>query len=381
VENNKTSSSANQCAITAVEGAARARADGDETTLRGGHFRTYIDDTLSGTAITSVGVDAAPRASGAVVADAGTAFVGVRAYMAPGFTGGTLANVTNFHAFWAYNESATQAVTNAFYISDAGGGFTNGIKLDGGTALTIEMIFSNSMELARNDSGAWDGLKLTKATATGPTVGEEGVALFVENNRTAIIDDQATVTAVEGVARSRSSGVNLTIRGAHFRTYVDDTLSGTAITSVGIDGSARASGSVVAANGTAFVGIRAYMAPGFTGGTLANVTNFHAFWAYNESATQAVTNAFYASSEAGGFTNGLNLSGATIAAGGAQIICSNGARIHVGAQTTRAAVRAEVGDDGEIGSVYLSTAGKMYLKVTDVPGDTDWERVTTSAAD
>lgn len=55
--------------------------------------------------------------------------------------------------------------------------------------------------------------------------------------------------------------------------------------------------------------------------------------------------------------------------------------VYTGAATTRAAVRAEVGDDGEIGSLYSSTAGKLYLKVTDVPGDTDWQRVTTTAVD
>ena len=52
-----------------------------------------------------------------------------------------------------------------------------------------------------------------------------------------------------------------------------------------------------------------------------------------------------------------------------------------GAQTTRAAVRAEVGDSPAIGSRYFSTAGKMYLKVANGPADTDWQRVTTSAAD
>lgn len=280
------------------------------------------------------------------------------------------------------DNSTANAADAAYMVSDSGTntGFTYGFDSNGAT-LANENRFSNGMTLARSGANAWDGLTLTKTTATGPTVGNEGVGLFIQNNRTAAIDDQATVTGIEAVTRSRASGVNLTIRGGHFRTYVDDTLGGTAITSVGLDGSARASGAVVAAPGTAFVGIRSYMAPGFTGPTLANVTNFHAFWAYNESTTQAVTNAFYASAAAGGFTNGLNLSGTTIAATGGQVIFSNGVYLYTGAQTTRDTVRAEVGLGGAIGSTYFSTAGKIYLKVANADATTDWERVTTSAAD
>jgi hypothetical protein len=320
VQNNKTSSSANVCAITAVEGVARARADGDETTLRGGHFRTYIDDTLNGTAITSVGVDASPRASGAVLADAGTAFVGVRAYMAPGFTAGTLANVTNCHAFWAYNEHATNAITNVLYASDGGGSFTNGINFGGLSAsLTAEIIFSNAMTLAKKGTDTFDGLTLTKTTSAAPSVGADGVALFVQNNKTSGSANVCAITAVEGAARSRAAGAETTIRGGHFRTYIDHTLSGTAITSVGVDASPRASGSVAPDPGTAFVGVRAYMAPGFT--AMTNVTNCHAFWAYNEHATNAITNVLYNSDGGGGFTNGINLSGGII--GTNEIIFSN----------------------------------------------------------
>lgn len=377
IQNNRTAAIVDQATITAVEGVSRARGAGRELTLRGGHFRTYIDDTVGGTAITSVGIDGSVRASGAVAADPGTAFVGIRSYMAPGFTGPTLANVTNFHAFWAYNESATQAVTNVLYASAAAGGFTNGLNFTG-TTLSYEALFSNGMTLAKLGGNAWDGLDLVKSTAAGPTVGNEGVAFRVENNRTDNIVDQATITAIEGVARARAAGRELTIRGANIRTYIDDTLGGTAITSVGIDGSARASGSVAADPGTYFIGIRSYMAPGFTGGTIGNVTSM-AFWAYNESASQAVGSVLYASAAAGGFTNGVDLSGTTVA--NCEFKASNGACIYVGAETTRDAVRAQVGTAGTIGSVYLSSAGKMYLKVANANNTADWERVTTTAVD
>lgn len=53
-----------------------------------------------------------------------------------------------------------------------------------------------------------------------------------------------------------------------------------------------------------------------------------------------------------------------------------------GSANTRAAVNTQVGTTGSNGSIYLSTAGKMYLRV-DVTGaaDTDWQRVTTTAVD
>jgi len=308
---NRTATTNGVFTINGIEGVARSRGADEAGTFRGGLFRTYIDPTFTATARTSVGLEASARAGTGTVAEAGTAFVGARIWMAPDFTGGSLGNINNFHGLWVYNEHATNAVTNAIFVSDAGGGYTNGLNFNGAT-LTNEFQFSNAMTLKKSGANAWDGLTLTKATTTGPTVGNEGVGLFIENNRTAAIDDQATVTGIEAVTRSRSSGVNLTIRGGHFRTYVDDTLGGTAITSVGLDGSARASGSVVAAPGTAFVGIRSYMAPGFTGGSLPNVTNFHAFWGYNESATQAVTNGLYLSDAGGGYTYGIDLSAATI---------------------------------------------------------------------
>ena len=55
--------------------------------------------------------------------------------------------------------------------------------------------------------------------------------------------------------------------------------------------------------------------------------------------------------------------------------------IYWGAATTRNAVRTQVSTQGSIGSLYLSSAGKLYLKVAIAGADTDWERVTTTAAD
>jgi hypothetical protein len=65
-------------------------------------------------------------------------------------------------------------------------------------------------------------------------------------------------------------------------------------------------------------------------------------------------------------------------------IGDEGAWISAGAQTTRDTVRAEVDGGpatGGIGSLYLSTAGKVYVKVAAADATADWEKVTTTAAD
>ena len=60
---------------------------------------------------------------------------------------------------------------------------------------------------------------------------------------------------------------------------------------------------------------------------------------------------------------------------------------YTGTAATRAAVRAQVGDDAPVGALYIgqsivaTTKPNLYVKMTDVPGDTDWERVVTAATD
>jgi hypothetical protein len=89
----------------------------------------------------------------------------------------------------------------------------------------------------------------------------------------------------------------------------------------------------------------------------------------------------------------LNVNGGTVDTGilltksgdgayGSEITFSNGTVYKTGTQTSRNAIRVtDGGDSYAIGSVYVSTAGKIYLKVAHAEGDTDWERVTTTAAD
>ena len=71
---------------------------------------------------------------------------------------------------------------------------------------------------------------------------------------------------------------------------------------------------------------------------------------------------------------GLNISSNTINLNGVTII--------KGSASTRLGVNTEIGSTGSNGSIYLSTAGKIYLKVANTGVATDdWQRVTTTAVD
>jgi hypothetical protein len=54
---------------------------------------------------------------------------------------------------------------------------------------------------------------------------------------------------------------------------------------------------------------------------------------------------------------------------------------YIGDSTTRATVWAEVSAVDGTGSLYFSSAGKIYIRTGNAGASTDWERVTSSAAD
>lgn len=76
----------------------------------------------------------------------------------------------------------------------------------------------------------------------------------------------------------------------------------------------------------------------------------------------------------------VNDSNVPIRTATAQIIAGT-TYAYTGACTTRDTLRAEVGTGGAIGSMYFSTAGKVYIKVAAGDATTDWQKVTATAAD
>lgn len=137
--------------------------------------------------------------------------------------------------------------------------------------------------------------------------------------------------AIEGVFRSKAADESITGRGVYGRFYIDPTNpSSTLRTGIGGEFSARAGYSganITAESGTAFVGMRSWMAPYFTNTSTTNINNFHGLWIYNEHPTIAVTNGIFLSNAAsGGYTNGLNLNGSNIY--GNDIVLQNGEYFH-----------------------------------------------------
>ena len=70
-----------------------------------------------------------------------------------------------------------------------------------------------------------------------------------------------------------------------------------------------------------------------------------------------------------------NPSGGTMVS---DIITSSGAKVFTGSAANETAVYAAVGTDGATGSIYLSTAGGLYVQVANAGADADWEKVTTT---
>ena len=97
-----------------------------------------------------------------------------------------------------------------------------------------------------------------------------------------------------------------------------------------------------------------------------------------------MTGLLFNSESAGGasayYTNVIDMSSATLTSTGAPIRLPNGACIFSGALTTRDTVRAAAGTC-TIGSIYLSSAGKMYLKVANNAATADWALVSHTDAD
>jgi hypothetical protein len=120
--------------LNGFEGVCSSHGADESITCRGASLRTYT--TPGATLRSSFGADISARSSysGGTenVAEAGTAFVGARIWMAPYFTDGSLPNINNFHGLWIYNEAAAKVVTNGIKIESAGGGFTNDINLQNG---------------------------------------------------------------------------------------------------------------------------------------------------------------------------------------------------------------------------------------------------------
>lgn len=318
------------CEVTGIEGVAGSYIADEAITFRGGYFRTYTNADATATMRTAVGCEISARASYSggteCVAEGGTAFIGARIWMAPYFTDASISNINNSHALWIINE--TPNTLWAKYIDRAitidattyGAGFNYNFYTDTG-----------KFYMRLNGATAGSGLVATeRSTATG----DDWMTVQIDDYRTLTSaqvynagyfrynvrattpgSPQCEVTGAEIVGATYVADGNLlSLRGAHIRTYINAGATASAKTSVGCDVSARAGyytgTDCVALAGTCFTGLRVWMAPYFTSGSLANINNFWGIWVYGEHATQRNGDAaVYISDAGGGWVDGLRVTG------------------------------------------------------------------------
>lgn len=314
--------------VTGLEGVAASYIADEALTFRGGYFRTYTDAGTSPTMRTAIGCEMSARASYSggteCVAEAGTAFVGARIWMAPFFSDASIGNINNFHALWIINEAAGKIITHAIKIdaSTYQGGFNYALYSDDGKVY-VNLDGTTGSSFAAGGSVTTSGDTLLHVLGDDYrtlTSSQEYVGAFIRYNVRSTTPSNPTcnVTGVEGVAASYIADEAITFRGGHFRTYVNADATSTMRTNIGLEASARASynggTACVAEAGTAFVGHRIWMAPYFTAGSVGNINNFWGFWIYGEHGSQRNADAaIYISDAGGGFTDIIRFT----AAGGA----------------------------------------------------------------
>jgi hypothetical protein len=71
---------------------------------------------------------------------------------------------------------------------------------------------------------------------------------------------------------------------------------------------------------------------------------------------------------------GIRISGSPVC----QMLLSSGAKVFTGSAANETAVYAEVGTVDATGSIYISTAGGLYVQVADAGADADWQKVTST---
>ena len=293
------------CEVIGVQGSVGAYAADEAISFRGGYFTTYVNADATSTMRTNIGCEISARASynggTECVAENGTAFVGARIWMAPYFTSGSIGNINNFHALWIINEAPSKIITNAIKIdaSTYQGGFNYAIYADDGKAY-FSLDGSTGSSFAAGGSVTTSGDTLLYVVGDDYrtlTASQEYKGAYIRYNvrSTTPGNPVCEITGVHGAVASYIADEAMTFRGGYFTTYVNADATSTMRTNVGCEVSARASYNggteCVAENGTAFVGLRIWMAPWFTDGSITNINNFHGLWILNEAAGKMITHA------------------------------------------------------------------------------------------
>lgn len=247
----------------------------------------------------------------------------------------------------------TAAFAYGFKLDD-GGGTGSGSMTGGAAQKTYAMAVTVNRPLASPASGDSNDA-IFRGTYSNYAANDANFIMrginTVVNNR-----DTGTLGILEGGLISSSNKSGTTTQTNRGLTVKSDNFGSTVAEMGGVDVEVQNEGAVA----TLEYGIRVRN----TNNSLATALDFGVLLADSGANT--------------GYASGFSTNGATV---NCEFETKNGACIYSGAQTTRDTVRAEVGLGGAIGSIYMSSAGKQYVKVANADATADWERVTTSAAD
>jgi hypothetical protein len=230
-------------------------------------------------------------------------------------------------------------------------------------------------------SGKTHGLYVNLLRTDSTTVGDledQGIKINVKNEASANTAGN-TLKGLDVKARNGATGSETNLEGALISTQTDSGGTTSSVRSLRVENTLNGTVTDLAIP----LDVRAFR----QSAGVPTVEAIARFRNGNTSGTGIATG-LKIESEAGTpaqIVNGIDMDSAVIT--GAEIVLSSGAKIYTGTAATRAAVRAQVGDSAGIGDMYIgvgavaTTKPYTYIKVLNVPGDTDWERVVTQASD
>ena len=221
-------------------------------------------------------------------------------------------------------------------------------------------------------------IDMTRQAGANTLIGDlsdAGIVVHLTNKAT-LNTAGNTMTGIIAQAANDAGGVISNLAGGEFTAY-NKTAGGSVVNAVGLKVSAKANNAVT----ENLIGIQVdYNRQAATVPTHESMVDLNCDSMTGSGIDSAIDiNSVYSgSSTTDSIDNGIDMSGAVI--NQAQIVFSNSACVFAGSATTRDTVRTAAGTC-TIGSIYLSSAGKMYLKVANNAATADWALVSHTDAD
>lgn len=252
--------------------------------------------------------------------------------------------------------------------------FSNTVDFNRSPTFYGDTTFANNITVGRNISVVGNVVMVSTSNANtsllvGSNLAINTAGIFLGNSTINAIANSTAVFFGNNNSYARLGRFNLSLAVANNINLITNE-------QVVISNRVGANGSTTTANSSAVVVDRLFTntSSGLTSSvetmTLNNLTT--AYFSVSNTTSNTTIN-----------VSGVAVGNSTVnaAANSSSFYLNGNVAIYAGTAATRTAVRTQVGTSGANGSMYLSTAGKMYIKVNIAGADTDWQKVTTTAAD